>query len=96
MIPRAHLSSSCLSTVQHGADLPAWFGHPDETDEPMLELSWDMTGYLMSVAISLCWRCCSELVADLSRLTMRSNFVHKLDPNGPGRASRSSFTPLPA
>ncbi|KAG0664274.1 hypothetical protein C6P46_001738 [Rhodotorula mucilaginosa] len=45
--------------IQHGADLPAWFGHPDETDEPMLELSWDMTGYLI-------------------------NFVHKLDPNGPG------------
>ncbi|GAA5864558.1 hypothetical protein JCM3774_005165 [Rhodotorula dairenensis] len=45
--------------IQHGADLPAWFGHPDESDEAMLQLSWDMTGYLI-------------------------NFVHKLDPNGPG------------
>lgn len=60
-------ASPASQTVQHGADLPAWFGHPDESDEPMLELSWDMTGYLMSVAISLCGRCCNSLVADLSR-----------------------------
>ncbi|GAA5980103.1 hypothetical protein JCM10908_001537 [Rhodotorula pacifica] len=34
--------------IQHGADLPAWFGHPDESDEAMLQLSWEMTGYLLN------------------------------------------------
>lgn len=41
-------AKSCPSSaVQHGADLPAWFGHPDESDEAMIQLSWEMTGYLM-------------------------------------------------
>ncbi|GAA5994782.1 uncharacterized protein JCM10292_004349 [Rhodotorula paludigena] len=34
--------------VQHGADLPAWFGHPDAEDEPMIKLTWEMTGYLIN------------------------------------------------
>ncbi|GAA6011519.1 hypothetical protein JCM8202_004057 [Rhodotorula sphaerocarpa] len=34
--------------IQHGADVPAWFGHPDESDEAMIQLSWEMTGYLIN------------------------------------------------
>ncbi|BGP36850.1 hypothetical protein JCM10449v2_000752 [Rhodotorula kratochvilovae] len=39
--------------VQHGADLPAWFGHPDVEDEPMVKLSWEMTGYLINFVTKL-------------------------------------------
>ncbi|KAK4332448.1 Alpha/Beta hydrolase fold [Rhodotorula toruloides] len=34
--------------IQHGADLPAWFGNPEGDDEPMVQLSWEMTGYLIN------------------------------------------------
>ncbi|BGP12869.1 hypothetical protein JCM10213v2_000786 [Rhodosporidiobolus nylandii] len=33
--------------VQHGADLPAWFGHPDAKDPEMVQLSGEMATYLI-------------------------------------------------
>jgi len=36
--------------VQHGADLTAWFGHPDAADDALVKLSWEMTGYLVCVS----------------------------------------------
>ncbi|GAA6064523.1 hypothetical protein JCM10212_004774 [Sporobolomyces blumeae] len=34
--------------VQHGADLPSWFAHPEEDDEAMLTLSKYMASYLVN------------------------------------------------
>ncbi|GAA5849867.1 hypothetical protein JCM8547_000939 [Rhodosporidiobolus lusitaniae] len=34
--------------VQHGADLPSWFNHPDGKDVEMVELSRDMASYLIN------------------------------------------------
>ncbi|GAA5900026.1 hypothetical protein JCM6882_007028, partial [Rhodosporidiobolus microsporus] len=34
--------------VQHGADLPAWFGTPDASDIEMVDLSREMTTYLIN------------------------------------------------
>jgi len=36
-----------MLAVQHGADLPSWFNHPEEDDPEMLQLSKDMASYLM-------------------------------------------------
>jgi hypothetical protein len=36
-----------MKTVQHGADLPSWFNHPEEDDEEMVQLSKNMASYLM-------------------------------------------------
>ncbi|GAA5850567.1 hypothetical protein JCM9279_007545 [Rhodotorula babjevae] len=39
--------------VQHGADLTAWFGHPDAADDDLVRLSWEMTGYLVNFVTTL-------------------------------------------
>lgn len=49
---RKEADLNSLFAVQHGADLPAWFGNPEGDDEPMVQLSWEMTGYLMCVSLS--------------------------------------------
>ncbi|GAA5930319.1 uncharacterized protein JCM15063_004772 [Sporobolomyces koalae] len=38
---------------QHGADLPSWFNHPEEDDEPMVRLSQDMASYLINFVTRL-------------------------------------------
>ncbi|GAA5958575.1 hypothetical protein JCM3765_006678 [Sporobolomyces pararoseus] len=39
--------------VQHGADLPSWFNHPEEDDEAMVQLSKDMASYLINFVTRL-------------------------------------------
>ncbi|GAA5988833.1 hypothetical protein JCM11641_005034 [Rhodosporidiobolus odoratus] len=53
--------------VQHGADLPSWFNHPEANDPEMAVLSRDMASYLI-------------------------NFVHHLNPNGPGLPHWPQYT----
>jgi len=48
-LPLANPLSHLSPTVQHGADLTAWFGHPDAADDELVRLSWEMTGYLVCV-----------------------------------------------
>ncbi|GAA6010570.1 hypothetical protein JCM11491_002976 [Sporobolomyces phaffii] len=39
--------------VQHGADLPAWFNHPEEQDPELVQLSKDMASYLINFVTRL-------------------------------------------